>query len=57
MAADNPNAQIPTFSERLFSEEVAIAQAKSGESLNPNPPGYEFSNGTKFSGGYDSGSA
>ena len=39
------------YSERLFSEEVAIAASKSGEPINPKDPGYEFSNGRRFDSG------
>lgn len=38
----------PTFSQRLWSEEVAIARAKAGEPLDQRDPSYEFSNGRRF---------
>ena len=38
----------PTFSQRLWSEEVAIARANGGEPLDNREVGYEFSNGRKF---------
>ncbi len=49
----DPNVPIntpggPTFSQRLWSEEVAIALAESGEIFTNKEPGYEFSNGRKF---------
>ena len=49
----DPNVPInppggPTFSQRLWSEEVAIARAESGEIFTNKEPGYEFSNGRKF---------
>lgn len=51
MAADENTPQ-PTpgtsFSERLFSEEVAIAQANSGEAMRTTDWAYEFSNGRRF---------
>lgn len=37
-----------SFSQRLFSEEVAIAAAKEGAPLLNAEPGYEFSNGRRF---------
>lgn len=37
-----------SFSQRLFSEEVAIAQAHSGEALRTDDWAYEFSNGRRF---------
>lgn len=46
---DEPQATPGTsFSQRLFSEEVAIAQAKSGEPLLSIDFAYEFSNGRRF---------
>ena len=42
-----------SFSERLFSEEVAIAQASTGEPLRPNDWAYEFSTGRKFTSEYE----
>lgn len=41
------------FSERLFSEEVAIAQASTGEALRTKDWAYEFSNGRKFTSEYE----
>lgn len=38
----------PNFSQRLWSEEVAIARANGGESLDPNEVAYVFSNGQRF---------
>lgn len=38
----------PTFSQRLWSEEVAIALANSGEPIDPREDAYVFSNGRKF---------
>lgn len=40
-------------STRLWSQEVAIAEAKSGGPVQPKTkePGYEFSNGRKFDAG------
>jgi hypothetical protein len=38
----------PSFTQRLWSEEVAIALAESGELLVMRDPSYEFSNGRKF---------
>lgn len=38
----------PTFSQRLWSEEVALARAQSGEPLDNRDPSYEFSNGRRF---------
>lgn len=40
-------------STRLWSQEVAIAEAKSGEPPKPKnkEPGYEWSNGRKFDSG------
>lgn len=38
----------PTFSQRLWSEEVAIARAENGEPIDTREPSYEFSNGRKF---------
>ncbi len=53
MAADlDENTPQPapgcSFSERLFSEEVAIAQAASGEAMRTTDWAYEFSNGRRF---------
>lgn len=52
MAANDDNTPQPTpgtsFSQRLFSEEVAIAQANSGEPLRDKDWAYEFSNGRRF---------
>lgn len=39
----------PSFSQRLWSEEVGIAQAD--QPLPPKDPGYEFSNGRRFDSG------
>ena len=38
----------PTFMQRLWSEEVAIARAVAGEPVVTTEPSYEFSNGRKF---------
>lgn len=38
----------PTCSQRLWSEEVAIAAAQGGENLTQLEPSYEFSNGRRF---------
>lgn len=38
----------PYFTQRLWSEEVAIALAESGEPITTRDPSYEFSNGRKF---------
>ena len=38
----------PTFSQRLWSEEVAIARAIGGEPLDPREDAYVFSNGRTF---------
>lgn len=38
----------PTFSQRLWSEEVAIAQANGGELLDTQEDAYVFSNGRTF---------
>ena len=38
----------PYFTQRLWSEEVAIALAESGEPIVAQEPSYEFSNGRKF---------
>lgn len=52
MAANDENTPQSTpgtsFSQRLFSEEVAIAQANSGEPLRDKDWAYEFSNGRRF---------
>lgn len=40
-----------SYSQRLFSEEVALAMAASGQVIVPNEPGYEFSNGRRFDTG------
>jgi len=38
-----------SYSQRLFSEEVAIAASLGGQSpIDIRQPGYEFSNGAKF---------
>lgn len=56
MALD-PTEDVPqsapgcSFSQRLFSEEVAIAAAKEGQALLNTDPGYEFSNGRRFDTG------
>lgn len=53
----DPNVPVPTpdgqpsFSQRLFSEEVGIAAADSGLSAMTPEPGYEWSNGRKFASG------
>jgi hypothetical protein len=39
------------ISTRLWSQEVAIANAKSGYVPPPREPGYQFSNGRKFDDG------
>lgn len=39
----------PNFTQRLWSEEVAIARANAGEPLDAPEPVYVFSNGRKFS--------
>lgn len=50
----NPADDLPqptpgtSFTQRLFSEEVAIAQASSGEPLRTTDWAYEFSNGRRF---------
>jgi|APIni6443716594_1056825.scaffolds.fasta_scaffold291879_3 hypothetical protein len=52
--ASDPNVPInhpggPTFTQRLWSEEVAIARAEAGEVLiQQEDIGYEFSNGRRF---------
>ena len=51
--ASDPNIPInppggPYFTQRLWSEEVAIALAESGELITNREPSYEFSNGRKF---------
>lgn len=51
--ASDPNIPInppggPTFTQRLWSEEVAIAMAESGEPITTREPSYEFSNGRRF---------
>ena len=51
--ASDPNIPInppggPYFTQRLWSEEVAIALAESGEPIVAQEPSYEFSNGRKF---------
>lgn len=38
----------PTFSQRLFSEEVAIANTNAGEPVEQREEAYVFSNGRKF---------
>lgn len=38
----------PRFTQRLFSEEVGIAQAESEVDPLQKEPGYEFSNGRRF---------
>lgn len=38
----------PNFSQRLWSEEVAIARANAGEPLDTKEPAYVFSNGRRF---------
>jgi len=38
----------PTFSQRLWSEEVAIALANSGDPIETREDVYVFSNGRKF---------
>ena len=40
-----------SYSQRLWSEEVAIAASMNGDPLTGPEPGYEFSNGTKFASG------
>lgn len=55
--ASDPTEDLPqatpgcSFSQRLFSEEVAIAAAKEGQALLNTDPGYEFSNGRRFDTG------
>lgn len=51
MASENEPLNLPggpTFSQRLWSEEVAIARANAGEPITQREPSYEFSNGRKF---------
>ena len=53
LMASDPNIPInppggPYFTQRLWSEEVAIALAESGDPISVNEPGYEFSNGRSF---------
>lgn len=44
-----PGVNGVSYSQRLFSEEVAIASAMNGDPLSDvRQPGYEFSNGTRF---------
>jgi len=44
-----PGVNGVSYSQRLFSEEVAIAAAMNGEPITQvRQPGYEFSNGTRF---------
>jgi len=38
----------PTFSQRLWSEEVAIARANGGDTLDTREDAYVFSNGRTF---------
>lgn len=38
----------PYFTQRLFSEEVAIAAAQSGDPITTQDVAYEFSNGQRF---------
>lgn len=38
----------PTFSQRQWSDEVAIAQANSGEPIDQRDSAYVFSNGRRF---------
>lgn len=37
-----------SFTQRLWSEEVAIARAQYGEPIAPREPAYVFSNGRRF---------
>lgn len=38
----------PNFTQRQWSEEVAIARAQSGEPIDNRDPSYVFSNGRRF---------
>lgn len=56
MADQDPNVPVPTpggptFTQRLWSTEVGIANAEAD--LNPleKDPGYEWSNGRRFNSG------
>lgn len=42
-----PGAGI-SFSQRLFSEEIAMADAMGGQTLDTKETAYEFSNGRRF---------
>ncbi len=55
MATEDPNVPIKlppgsgiSFSQRPWSEEVALAAAVEGLPLDPREPTYEFSNGRRF---------
>jgi len=51
MASENEPLQPlggPNFTQRLWSEEVAIARANSGEALDQREQSYVFSNGRRF---------
>jgi len=43
-----PAASGLSFSQRLWSEEVALATAREGVPIDSREPSYEFSNGRKF---------
>lgn len=44
-----PGVNGVSYSQRLWSEEVAIAASLAGEPItDTRQPGYEFSNGTRF---------
>ena len=38
----------PTFTQRVWSSEVAIANAEAGEPVEQQEPAYQFSNGQQF---------
>ena len=51
MASDDTPLNVPggpTFTQRLWSEEVAIANARAGEPIQPKEEAYVFSNGRRF---------
>lgn len=55
MATEDPTVPITlppgsgiSFTQRLFSEEVGLAAAMDGQSLDPRETTYEFSNGRRF---------